>query len=193
MAFNINCVNHELNATITDFLANYKTACATSRTKYMENASAGSYIPPAGRIYGQAERENFQADCSKYRQRISNILKPVLDDLGAKESEAPTQDAVNMVGMLRARETVTPDEIGRLINRYGDNPATRNTLVQIAQKHKIYDYNYHPVTDQITAVKELEDCINRQLNAPEILSKGFSDGKAALIAAQINNTFRADD
>lgn len=192
MAFNINTINSELNATITDFAASYKTACETSRNNYMQNAPAGASIPPEGTIYGSVERDNFREECGEYKQRISSILKPVYDDLEAKATEPPTTEAVNAVTMLQARDNVTADEIGMLIKRYGDNPATRNTLVQIAEKHKIHDYRMHPVADEIAAVKDLEECLNRQLNATAILSNGFTAGRAAAIAAQINNTFRVD-
>ena len=193
--FNAKDINKQLKQTIEDFKNTYKATCKKSHDDYLKQFGGGArvYIPKDTEICTKEAREAFQNECVAYRHKIAEILKPVYADLETTATEAPTTDAVNAISMLQLRQNVTPAEIEMMIGRYGSNVSAYNALVSIAEKNNIYSYQQHPITDNIAAVQNLEECLCRNINAPKIVSNGFSDGLAATLALAVDNTIQPGD
>lgn len=193
--FNSSDINKQLKQAITDFKDTYKRTCKKSREDYLNSAGVGSQvrIPKENEICTREARDAFQNDCTAYRHRIAEILKPVYADLEATATEPPTTEAVNAISLLQNRNNVSPLEIDLMVKKYGGNASAYNAIVSIAEKNHNYRYQPHTVEDDIKTVQSLEECLCRNINASKIVSNGFSDGLAATLALEVDKIIQPGD
>lgn len=183
-------VNKDLKSLTSRFKDGYRITCESSRNAHMRTLSPGSPMPPQGIIYGDNIRKEFESECSGYRVKAREIIDEALQDLKKKETEAPTNEAVNSITLLNLRKEITENEIDDLLTRYGkDNPQAWRAINSIAYDHGIKVFKDHPVYEEIEAVEALGKTLEKTISLSSAESGHASDGYITLVDEQIDNVF----
>lgn len=186
MSYATSKANKELKEILSQYVSKYKVACDLSRENYLKTLSPGARVPEHDKLYTQADRDAFEAECCGLREKASKITEDLCKDLRAKSTEAPSTEAVNTITLLGARKNVTESEIRDLINQYGaDCPQAWRAIKDIADSHDIHVIGNHPVDGQLKAIEDVGSSIYHAMSAANA-TRTASNGFAAFIGMSID-------
>lgn len=137
-SFDVKKLQKDITALNKEFADAFHETAERSRRKAMEGLRPGDPVPPTGKIYGEADRQKFEAKAADIRSRGYALINKAKADLERQIAEAPKPDAVNAVAMLSHRTHVTRQEVDTLLQVYGDNYQTYQAIRDIAGKNEIF-------------------------------------------------------
>ena len=125
----------------------------------------------------QKDLEKLQKDHSEaltalqgeYRQSLNTILGGMMDAVGRRKINAPTNDQLNLIHLLKMKKKVTAEELDRVAEMVKDNGIAMGIISEIAHENEIMGRNYlamckemssQTASDVIRGIKDgLEDWI----------------------------------
>lgn len=145
-------IRSEVMALQKEFAAAFHNAADMSRVEAMRTLKPGEPAPSNNKIYGDHNRNAFEAKAAALREKGHKIVNDARKEVGKAMSAAPSPEAINSVGMLKMRDKLTADEVTAIVDRYGDNYMTYQTIKDIAKKSGFY-LDAHPLEN---AARDLE-------------------------------------
>ena len=139
----------ELKEMISSFRAEYEKLCSESRNAYMDTLPAGSKMPPAGVLYGDAFKNAFQEKCDAYRQQAAAIIHLERKTIEDEYAEAPSTEAMNAVAVISARTDLTEREVSAIMERYGGNRLAAAAISNAAKNSGLRVFSSVPSLDAL--------------------------------------------
>lgn len=124
--------NFRLKNIIDKFGEHFKEIAEKSRIDLIQSSSGGAMIPLAGRIYGNEYKASFEESCKEYQAEATQIMDEIISSTLAELTRAPSDEAVNIVQMLRLREELNSDEVYSLLAVYGKNAQAYKAITSVA-------------------------------------------------------------
>lgn len=186
-----NYKNTKIKSIIKSFGDSYSKACEDSWIDAVSMMKPAQAAPVKGVIYGDANRKKFEEDCTKYRAEALSIINSELDSCNKMLSKAPSTEAVNSITLLsmRGKDSVTPEEVDRLIDTYGSNFQAFKTIVSVARDKGIRTNRVNPAEEKIESMKGLSRAINSTLSLRGAEAGHASEGFLALLRQSVDSAF----
>lgn len=181
--------NEALKAIFKNWADDYNQTCSESRDAYIKTLAPGATMPPAGTIYGAANKEAFSNRCTEYRAKAAEILNNEITKANAAISKEPTAEAVNMCQLLQMRKSTNPDEYNTLLEKYSDTPAVYETVRSIAHENGIKGIPAHPATMRKADLEEYRSRIYQRITPMYAKDGHTSDGYMAIFNDEIDSLF----
>lgn len=160
----------ELSEIITkaykDLRETHDVIAEKSFLELVKSRRPGEYIPDRGEIHGKAWKDAFEESRHKYKSIAVDALNKYGADIEEKITIAPTEEAVRAVQMFSMKPTdkIDPNsyanEIDSLMNKYGSNYLTYETLRGLAVSHGIRDFKEHPLKTESDFTENLSHYID---------------------------------
>lgn len=111
----------------------------------------------------KAHREALTALQGEYRQSLRTILKGMNEGLSRRKVNAPTNDQLNVIHLLKMRDKVSQEELDRVFEMVKDNGIAVGVIQEIAHSNNILK-NYESM------------CTEMSSSYAQKVIKGISDG-----------------
>ena len=177
----------ELKTIVSQFADGYKMTAKASRDAYLKTLAPGARVPEDGRIFGDDKRSEFESACKGYRERVHSVISEYLEELHKQETEAPSPEAVNSITLLNMRQNITEEEVGRLLEKYGENAQAYKAIVDIAGAHDLHIWGAHPVSAQIEGAEALEKELSREISLTSAEGGHASEAFVSVLNMDIDN------
>lgn len=171
----------------------FNASAASSQTKAASALRPGETLRPLGRseqFYTNEERDAFADRCSEYRSAALDIIEQEKKHIKSAITAAPSAEDLNALNMFKLSGGVkTAEDYQIFLEQYKDKPACYDTVVAIAAENNVH-LDRHPVTRKLEDLDNLGASIARTITkAPR---SGISDGSAAFVGMQVEETFLND-
>lgn len=90
----------------------------------------------------KAHSEALTALQAEYRQSLNTILGGMMDAVGRRKINAPTNDQLNLIHLLKMKKKVTAEELDRVAEMVKDNGIAMGIISEIAHENEIMGRNY---------------------------------------------------
>ena len=178
-------VREEIKKIYGEWLAQYKELSTKSRAEWMKGLAPGSTIPEDGRVYGEYWQNEFNEVTSKSLAAAMEVLDKEREVIRNVISEAPSAEAMNVVGLLKMRipgekikdvktREALADEIDIFMSSY-PNYSVYETLKALAAKAGILDFKEHEAHKEIEILDQLEKHIYKYMDAKQATYNGVKD------------------
>lgn len=87
-------------------------------------------------------KEALTALQNEYRQSLNTILGGMMDAVGRRKVNAPTNDQLNLIHLLKMKKKVTAEELDRVAEMVKDNGIAMGIISEIAHENEIMGRNY---------------------------------------------------
>lgn len=191
MYFN-STINSQLKEILNGFKEMYRYQCEESRLAHIATLKSWDRVPTDEKLYTQEARQTVQDGALEARQKARAILSNVINELKAKTTVAPSEDAVRTITLLNMRKIVSEEEIRNLLDRYGDNDQARRAIRDIAEQHDIYIGPGAGAAEKLEEVEYLAHTLDKTLSYLNVAGGHASNGYFAVIEMQIDQVFPAD-
>ena len=162
----------DLQTLLTQYQHEFQKACDASLKDAKLALKPGQKVPEGGQIYGEEAKAEFKSLAESYKIRADRILDAELAQYDNALTEAPTDEAVRVISLLRDREFIDATEFEAVVNKYGNNILAYRALNEIGKKH-----GYHlPELDRLEKYeglkmlkKSIDDYLGHEVpNVPKI-------------------------
>lgn len=178
--------NDDVKQILKEYAGAFTRACDDSRKTLIETLKPGAKIPDAGKIYGDAFRDQFIKTADEYKGRALKIIDDEIRTVNARLAEAPSTDAVNSISLLAMRQNVTIGEVERLLNTYGSNAQAYDAIKDIAYSKGIKGINNNPIAVKAEMLADARHNIEKTINISEAERGHANDGYLAIVGAMID-------
>ena len=161
----------QLEQIFKDFVRDYAQYSSVSRDAYMRTLQPGATVPEENQIFGDMVAE-FEAKAAEYRQKADAILDAKIDEVIAEKTASPSNEAVNVITLLDARNNVTEEDIKDVLDTYGDNYQVYRSLQDIAHKIGKDFTNDHPLAEKELVLKQIKRDVDSYLTYEGIKRRG---------------------
>ena len=182
----------ELKSIISQFRDTYNRMSEQSRKNKMNNLEPGAVIPAKGNLYGEEALEQFKSYAESARIRMGHVLDEAETELKKKMVEAPSDEAVNALTVLKMRNNVTQDEINGFLENYGDNYQAYKAIASIAFEKKLNTWESAKVNEIDATLEKMVDLrrnLENTLAYSDIMAHHDKPGFYAIIDMSIDETF----
>lgn len=144
-------------------LQDLETRAEASRREYMASAPAGTTIPKTAKFYDDRSRNDAQEMINKEFAEIQLALDDFVANAQDHRGDAPSEEALRLVMLLRDRKTLSAEELIAADARFGANYSTHKALEEIASAHQIHSilpsHEMDVMGEKIRRIKVLMDLI----------------------------------
>lgn len=182
----------ELKSIISQFRDTYNRMSEQSRKNKMNNLEPGAVIPAKGNLYGEEALEQFKSYAESARIRMRQVLDEAETELKKKMVEAPSDEAVNALTVLKMRNNVTQDEINGFLENYGDNYQAYKAIASIAFEKKLNTWESAKVNEIDTTLEKMADLrknLENALTYSDIMAHHDKPGFYEIVNMRIDETF----
>ena len=185
-------------------MSKYQRARAAARDEYMRvmklyESAKGSPFYDEQRDKAQNKRnEAVNAAQDEARRAVDSALKYMRDAVSGRKMVAPTTEQLNILTLLKMRDSVTREELTTAANAMDGNGAALSVLTEIARKNSIPISFNDKATDGLspTAATELIREITK--GCAERINDTVGVNHASALAAKFNarstgKEYNADD
>lgn len=178
-------INSELKKLTAQYCTDYDILRQKSEAKYKNSLRPGAVFHAQQGFYYAEDKEEFEQICKGLREKAHALIDSVALDLMAKNTAAPSTEAVNVVTLLNVRQNVSADEIDQLMTKYGhDCPMVYKALYEKAESLGYHDFKPHPTAEAAENIEQLKSLIDNRLTA-------YNEGRMATAAAALDMTIDA--
>jgi len=190
--------NAELKAITREYNRMFRTLSEDEYNEKLLALKPGENAPVKGKLSG-ARRERMEQKAAECRSKAADILNRELAAVNKKITAAPSTEAVNTISLLAMRDpkTIGPEVINTLLDEYGDNVQSYETIKDIAKQKGIVtdlDGINHPLREQQANIEALNKSLykNLSLTHTEQSMDRSSEGFEAFLEMTIDQTFAPD-
>lgn len=191
----MNKTNTELKRISRKYYEDFNTFCKWSREARLKELAPGDPAPETGKLYGKY-KDMFDEKAKGYRTAASEILEAEKKAVIKKINKAPSQDAVNVLNVMKLRDNITADQINSLIDEYGDNVIFYEAARDLANQKGLRTDNIfseHPVREQLARVEAAERSVIKSL-VPMDTERGHNtEAYQMLVEQYIDSAFPGGD
>ena len=199
MSFISQQTKQKIKAAFADIKPVYDRLSEESWNEYVNSLPYGQAIPPKGRFYDSARKDQFTAFVSQQRNKALEALSVYRTDIDNAMSIAPTDEALRAVQAfsLRNPDSMTKEEysaeIGRLMTRYGANYSIYMGLHDMAAKAGIHGFSKHPLATEAEKADQAKELVIRSFNGVSMVyNNAPTDGQKAMFDYSIDQSFPAE-
>ncbi len=187
MSFISEQTKQKIKAAFADIKPMYDRLSEQSWNDYVNSLPYGQAIPPKGRFYDSARKDQFTAFVTQQRNKALEALSVYRTNIDNAMSIAPTDEALRAVQAfsLRNPDSMTREEysaeVGRLMTRYGANYSIYMGLYDMAAKAGIHGFNKHPLAAEAENIDHAKELVTRSFNGVDMTYHDApSDGQKAM-------------
>lgn len=180
----------KLKSLLKEYADTYTQYADESRAEAMKSLPAGAPAPAEGKILDQTRRDAFSNRAASIRAQAQGLIDRELKIIDDKLSAAPSAEAVNVVQMLAAKKTTTAEEIENLLERYGDNALTHDTIMSIAAERGVYVANENRLHRKAENLRSLRSSFVNGMNLIRAEKGNATPGYVAWMGMVIDDTFK---
>ena len=186
--------NSELKGITKKYYEEFNSLCERSREHRLKELRPGDPAPEHGKLYGEY-KERFNDKAREYRGAAAAIFDAEKKAINKKINEAPSQEAVNVLSVLKLRDNITAEQINGMIDEYGDNVMFYEAARDLAKQKGLTTGNVfseHPIREQLARVEAAERSVIKSL-VPMDTEKGHGSATyQALVDSFIDAAFEPD-
>ena len=147
--------------------------------KKLSELKPGQKAPEQYRFFFPEDREALDEQLGAYREECRALLDDATANVKKLMTDAPSDDAVNYLTVMKLKSDITVNDIENALERYGDNYTAYNAIKGIAIENEIRGIDEH-ILDGITrGLDDITAQVNR-INAVTVEIKGASRGSASM-------------
>ena len=169
----------KIRGIMTNFNKRKNEILENNRTDFIKAMGIGAVMPSSVKL-NDHYREEATKLLKNTREQLSAIMTPLINDVLNTITEAPTEEAVRMIDVVRGRTNISADEIDYLMNRYGNNVQVYNALHDIAKSHEYYDFKQNGYMKQLSDFQKIEKYFDK-FNCYDIDNGNLTDTGAMLV------------
>lgn len=157
--------NSELKKISKKYYEDFNWSCERSREQRLRELQPGDPAPEHGKLYGKY-KEQFNEKAREYRSAAAAIFEAEKKAINKKINEAPSQEAVNVLSVLKLRDNITAEHINSMISEYGDNVMFYEAARDLASQKGLTTENIiseHPIREQLARVEAAERSVLNSL------------------------------
>lgn len=185
--------NAELKAVAKDYYDTFKLYSEADYNDKLLALKPGQPAPEKGKLSG-VRRERMEEKAAECRSKAADILNRELAAVNKEITAAPSTEAVNTISLLALRDpnTIGPEVIKTLLDEYGDNVQSYETIRDIAKQKRIVtdlDGIDHPLREQQANIEALNRSLYGAFDIHYTEAGHNSEGFVGLLNLTIDNTF----
>lgn len=185
--------NSELKAIAKDYNDTFKFYSEADYNDKLLALKPGQPAPVKGKLSG-VRRERMEEKAAECRSKAADILNRELAAVNKKITAAPSTEAVNTISLLAMRDpkTIGPEVINTLLDEYGDNVQSYETIKDIAKQKGIVtdlDGINHPLREQQANIEALNRSLCKAFDINYTEAGHDSEGFAGLLNLSIDSAF----
>lgn len=189
-------INAELKKLTTEYYSTFNNYCERSHEQRLKELKPGEYVPPKGKL-SEYYRDEMEAKANEIKYKVNALIDPEIKAVKKKVNAAPSAEAVAAVSMLKMRnpKALTSDILTTLIEEYGDNPLTYDTIRDIAKDSKVstpYNYKEHPLRKQLDNIEAASRSLNKAFNVFDTENGHNTPGFKQILDTYIDEAFEPD-
>ena len=185
--------NAELKAIAKDYNDTFKFYSEADYNDKLLALKPGQPAPVKGKLSG-VRRERMEEKAAECRSKAADIINRELAAVNKKITAAPSTEAVNTISLLAMRDpkTIGPEVINTLLDEYGDNVQSYETIKDIAKQKGIVkdlDGINHPLREQQANIEALSRSLYKAFDINYTEAGHDSEGFTGLLNLSIDSAF----
>ena len=187
MSYMTTWTKDKIKAAFADIKPVYDRLSEESWNDYVNSLPYGQAIPPKGRFYDSARKDQFTAFVSRQRNKALEALSVYQTNIDNAMSISPTDEALRAVQAfsLRNPDSMSKEEysaeVGRLMTRYGENYSIYMGLYDMAAKAGIHGFSKHPLVAEAENIDHAKELVSRSFSGVDMAYHDApSDGQKAM-------------
>lgn len=137
-------INNKLKTLKVTLDSAFTQHAESSRQEHIKELPAGAPLPKANTIYGSEHLAAFREEAEELRSQALAAIAEEREKVQKQMADAPSNEAVNAISLMKLRTDLTPDDINTMLSAYGENYSAHKAITSIANSAGVkYDYPSH--------------------------------------------------